>query len=176
MSIKKAQVVGFLLTSLLGTLLHFVFEWTGHRPPVGAISAVNESVWEHLKLIFFPMLVYGIAEYYLYGKRLSNFITVRFLSVLLGLLIVAAGYYTYTGILGYDVMPVNIILFELGLLAAYRFSYKNLKAGRYGSAGAKSWSLLGFAVLLILFVIFTYCPPRIDLFVDPQTGGYGIQK
>ena len=176
MTIKKALVIGFLAASIVGTLLHFVFEWTGSWAPIGAISAVNESVWEHLKILFMPMLAFGVVEYNMYGRRLENFVTVRFLSILLGMAILTAGYYTYSGILGYDVMAVNIILFELALLTAYRFSYKKLKDGSFSSPAARSWSALGLLALLALFVIFTYYPPRLDIFIDTQTGGYGIPE
>ncbi len=166
--------MGFILTSIFGTLLHFLFEWTGQWPPIGAITVVNESVWEHTKLLVMPMLMYGIAEYVIYGKDLGNFLPVRLLSILLGIAVITAGYYTYYGIIGHDVMAVNIILFELALLAAYVYSYRALKTKRFCSASAKAWAALGFIALIAMYAIFTYYPPRIGWFVDPQTGGYGV--
>lgn len=174
MTIKRAQIVGFILASVLGTLLHFLFEWTGQWPPIGAVSVVNESVWEHTKLLSMPMLLYAIAEYIIYGKDLCNFLPVRLLSILLGIAIITAGYYTYTGIVGHDVMAANIILFELALLAAYIYSYRTLKTKRFCSSSAKAWAALGIVALAAVYVIFTYYPPQIGWFVDPQTGGYGI--
>ena len=48
--ILKWELYGILVLSLLGTVMHFVFDWSGQSAPVGAFAAVNESVWEHLKL------------------------------------------------------------------------------------------------------------------------------
>lgn len=173
-TVKKAHIIGFILSSLLGTLLHFVFEWTGEWPPAGALSAVNESTWEHLKLLALPMLAFGVAEYFIYGRKYPGFITLRFLSILLGMLIITAGFYTYTGVVGRNIDAVNIILFELALLAAYRFSYRRMDENRFISRAANAWSLLGAATLLLLFIVFTYYPPHIGLFMDPLTGGFGL--
>lgn len=176
MTIKRAQLIGFIAASIAGTLLHFVFGWSGGLAPIGAVSPVNESVWEHLKLLAMPMLVYGVFEYFMYGKSLKNFIAARFLSIVLGMAVIVSGYYTYSGIIGHDVMWVNIMLLELALLIAYCYSGKRLGSKALSSPAARGWSLLGIAALLAVFVIFTYCPPRIDLFVDPQTAGYGLPR
>ena len=69
MRIKQFHIVGLLFTLLTGFLLHFVYEWSGDNPLVGLFSPVNESVWEHLKLLFFPILAYSIVEYFIYGKN-----------------------------------------------------------------------------------------------------------
>lgn len=50
----RLNLFRFIFISILGVLLHFTYEWSGDNPAVGLFSAVNESTWEHLKLIFFP--------------------------------------------------------------------------------------------------------------------------
>ena len=44
------ELIGFAFTGAVGTLLHFVYEWTGGDPLIAAFCAVNESTWEHMKL------------------------------------------------------------------------------------------------------------------------------
>lgn len=85
MRLIKSQILGFVFTVVFGTVLHFVYEWSGGIPFLGVIGAANESVWEHLKLLIAPMFIFGIAEYFCYGKKYPNFIQVRLLSVLLGM-------------------------------------------------------------------------------------------
>ena len=46
------ELAGIVFTVIIGTMLHFTFELSGNQPVVGVFSAVNESVWEHLKLGF----------------------------------------------------------------------------------------------------------------------------
>ena len=58
----KTFLSRFLFISVLGVLLHFTYEWSGDNPIVALFSAVNESTWEHLKLLFFPMLLLTIIE------------------------------------------------------------------------------------------------------------------
>lgn len=55
--IKNYQIFSILFVFLLGTLLHFTYELSGNNLFIATFSAVNESVWEHLKLIFFPSLL-----------------------------------------------------------------------------------------------------------------------
>ena len=69
MNIKKYCIIGIFFTVLLGTLLHFTYDLSGNSDFVAILSAVNESTWEHLKLIFFPMIVFMLIEFFIYGKR-----------------------------------------------------------------------------------------------------------
>ena len=52
------ELAGALFTAAMGTLLHFVYDWSGGWGAAAAFSAVNESTWEHMKLLFFPMLTF----------------------------------------------------------------------------------------------------------------------
>lgn len=60
---NKLNFFRFFFISILGVLLHFTYEWSNDNPAVGLFSAVNESTWEHLKLIFFPMLLLTMIEF-----------------------------------------------------------------------------------------------------------------
>ena len=51
---------GIIFTLATGTLLHFTYEWSGENPFVALYSPVSESVWEHLKLLFFHQAEYEI--------------------------------------------------------------------------------------------------------------------
>ena len=51
------EIVSTIFIMILGTLLHFTYKWSNNNVIVGTFSAINESTWEHLKLIFFPMLI-----------------------------------------------------------------------------------------------------------------------
>ncbi|MBP8640086.1 MAG: hypothetical protein KBI01_04200 [Oscillospiraceae bacterium] len=173
---KKAQLAGFVFTVLLGTVLHFTFELSGENPIVGLFSAVNESVWEHLKLLYVPMLIFGIFEYFRYGKKLENFIPVRFLSMLLGMAVIVVGFYTYTGIIGENYLIIDILLFILAVYAAYRFSNEMLGTHKFTSSCAKGLAIMGLIFLTACFAVFTFAPPNIPLFLDPISGKYGISE
>ena len=55
--IIRFQIFSVIFTWILGTILHFLYEWSGDNKIIASFSAVNESTWEHLKLVFFPMLI-----------------------------------------------------------------------------------------------------------------------
>ena len=59
------QIAGFVFTIITGTFFHFLFDLTNGSRVAALISPVNESIWEHIKLLFFPMFVYALLEYYL---------------------------------------------------------------------------------------------------------------
>ena len=54
-SILIFEIISSIFIMILGTLLHFTFKWSNNNVLVGTFSAINESTWEHLKLIFFPI-------------------------------------------------------------------------------------------------------------------------
>lgn len=173
MNRQNAQSIGFFVTAAAGTLLHFTYEWCGFALAVGLFAPVNESVWEHLKLLAVPMLVFAAAEYFTYGSRLRNFWPVRLFSVLLGMGVIVALYYAWTALAGKSGMAANILIFLIGIWAAYAFSAKLLATRRCSSRSVRGVSAVGLAVLIAAFAIFSYNPPHSDIFRDPRANAYG---
>lgn len=169
------QIGGFVFTSILGTFLHFLFDLSRGNIVSALFSAVNESIWEHMKLIFYPMLVFSIVEWYQVGKAKSNFWCVKVMGILTALLIIPVIYYTYTGILGKSADWFNITIFFIAAAAAYFLEYKLMELNA-SSRFSRSFCITILVALAIIFTIFTSKPPEIPLFQDPQTGTYGYQK
>ena len=90
----------FLITVILGTLFHFAFAYSGYSTLVGAFAPVNESIWEHLKLLLFPTVLLSIPECLFYKNESSRFITSKIISLIIGLIFIVSAYYTYTGATG----------------------------------------------------------------------------
>ena len=107
------ELGGFLFTGALGTLLHFVYEWSGGSVLAACVSAVNESTWEHMKLLFVPLFLFSLVQVCLLGRNYPNVPAVRALSVLTGVALIPVLFYTYTGILGYHITWVDISIFFL---------------------------------------------------------------
>ena len=126
-NIKSLHIIGIFFTLILGTLLHFTYEWSGNNPIVGFFSAVNESTIEHLKMIFVPFFLFSILEYFKYGKEISGFVFTKALSVSIGMIIIVVTFYLYTWIFGTNFLWMDIAIFILGIVAAYFVSYKLLK-------------------------------------------------
>ena len=167
------QTVGFLFTGVVGTLLHFVFDWTGGNVIAGLFSAVNESIWEHLKLLYYPMLLFALLEWRYWGKNTESFWCIKLLGILLGMGTIVAVYYTYTGALGVKADWFNITLFFLAAGLTYWVETKLFQRSFRCPLGNKpAIALVGF--IAIVFTVLTFFPPKIPLFQDPITGTYGF--
>lgn len=165
-SVGSWQVAGFCFTSAMGTLLHFLYDWTGKSPVIGLFSAVNESIWEHMKLLFVPMLIFSLIESRFVGKKNPDFWCVKLVGTLAGLLIIPALYYTYTGVLGISADWFNIAIFYIAAALVYRLEAKLLQSPR----SCRFPSSAAFATLLLLAAAFgflTFFPPDIPLFQSP---------
>lgn len=159
-----------MFCAILGTLLHFTFKWSNENLIIGAFSAVNESTWEHLKLLFFPMLFSTIITYFFINQNRSTYIFSRTVGIVFSLIFTIIFFYTYTGILGFNIGIINILLFFFSLFLGETLSFKILKFG----FSTKNNLAIILILLLISFIVFTYYPPKIGLFEDPITKTYGI--
>lgn len=174
-TIRRAQLAAFLFTALAGTLLHFLFDWSGQLPPVGIVSAVNESVWEHMKLLYFPMLLSALAQRPLLCGQRHNFWCVKLLGVLFGLVLIPTLYYTYTGALGIHLTWVDISIFYISAAAAY-FLETRLLLPEHRRACPSVLAAALVVSLAFVFLLFTFFPPELPIFQDPVTLTYGIPR
>ena len=167
------QFAGFVFTAVLGTLFHFLYDWSGQNVAVGLFAAVNESIWEHMKLIFFPMLLFAFVQWLVIGREWAGYWCVMFAGIVTGTLLVPVLFYTYSGALGISADYVNITIFFVAAAIAYWLQAHLL---RRDTASCRS-SVLALTVLAgiaVLFVIFTFVPPEIPLFEDPINSSFGI--
>ena len=172
--LRRWQISGFLFTAIAGTLLHYIYDWSGGLSILGVISAVNESVWEHMKLLFIPMFLFSLIEMTALAEHHNNFWRSKLLGILFGLLLIPILYYTYTGALGIRLIWLDISIFYIAATAAFLLETRLLL--RHSRSGA--WELPSMLLIWLLafaFLIFTYVPPRLPIFLDPLTSTYGIQ-
>ena len=168
------QMIGFIFTAVVGTLLHFLFDWTGGNMVAALFSAVNESIWEHLKLLFYPMVIFAVIEYLSWGKSTDGFWCIKLLGILLGISLIPAVYYTYTGIFGVNADWLNIAIFFLAAGLVYWVETK-LFQGDFVCPLSPSLAVATICLIAAAFTVFTFLPPEIPLFRDPITGSYGFQ-
>ena len=172
-SLRIWQLFGFALTSLGGTLLHFLYEWTGGSVLVAPFSGVNESTWEHMKLLFFPMLIFAVVEG-LFFREWQGFWWMKLYGILFGLMLIPVLFYTYNGVIGKSPDWINISIFFISAALAYIFEVWLAERGRLPQASKRiPQSIL--AAIALFFVVFTFVTPKINIFKDPITGGYGIE-
>ena len=172
-TIFKWELVGFFFIMIMGTLLHFCFEWSGSFAPLALFCAVNESVWEHLKLGFWPCFFFALLEYACWGNKANNFLTAKALSLYIIPITITALFYTYTAILGTHVLAIDILIFAISILLAQFISFRVLTSEKDYSK-FNTTALVLAAILTLAFSLFTYFPPKLEVFLDPRTGKAGI--
>lgn len=167
------ETVGIVFIVLLGSLLHFTFEVSGKNIIVAIFSAVNESTWEHLKLGFWPALLYALIEYrYRYKKKSDNFFFSRVIGIYLIPISIIVLFYSYTAFIE-DNLIADILVFIIAVIIGRLVSYKLLITGKI-TERIERISLIALIILAIAFIVFTFYPPQMLLFRDPIFGKYGI--
>ena len=173
--ILRWELSGILFVFLLGALLHFVFEWSGESRIIGAIASVNESVWEHFKQGFWPMCLYAAIEYRFIRANINNFLTAKAVAIYLIPIITALIFYAYTTATGAEILIVDILIFAVAITAGQLVSYKiltSVKLPEYANIIGAAFIIL----LALVLILFTFYPPHLPIFLDANTGTYGIPK
>lgn len=173
MDLKTSELmIGIPFICIVGSAFHFLFEWTGHIMPTAWLFAANESVWEHTKMIFFPMIIHMLITYPLVKEEASNIFLAKIVQFLIGIAIIMGFFYIYTAILGDHYLLIDIGLFALAITAGPYMSYKIQSK----SPISKNWQNLSAAILVLMIVLviwWTYDPPKILPFQDSNTLTYG---
>ena len=165
------QAAGFALVTFGGTILHFLYDWTGESSLISPFSGVNESTWEHMKLLFWPLFLFALVQR-LFFEDQENYWSVKLAEILLGLVLIPVLFYTYNGVFGKSPDWVNIAIFYITALVVFLFERWAFQKDRLHC----KYPVLAFAAICLIgaaFVVFTFAPPQIPLFQDPITGTYG---
>ena len=153
----------FFFIAATGTLLHFLYDFLP-SPVTAVISGVNESVWEHMKLLFVPAFL----RVMLGGREIAAGAA----GIFAALGVIPAGYYTYTGALGRRILAVDMGIFYLATAVCVALA-RHLE-GRMEKKWQRAAAWIALMLTAFLFILWTFYPPRIPLFQDPLSGGYGL--
>lgn len=165
---------GVFVLIIVGSLLHFVYDWSNQIPIIGVISPVNESVWEHLKLGFWSLALFSLIEYWFVKVEINNFLLAKGLGILALQASILFVFYTYNAFLAGPILVIDISSYVLGCVLCQVVSYVILTR----TCNTKMLNLIGLAIILIhiaLLIIFTFKPPRLPIFQDSHSLTYGIQ-
>ena len=166
------QWTGFAVATFGGTILHFLYDWTGGSILISPFSGVNESTWEHMKLLFWPLFLFAVVQR-LFFRDQENYWCVKLAGILLGLILIPVLFYTYNGVFGKSPDWINIAIFYISAALVFLFEWRAFQKDRLPCRNP--W--LAFAALCligVMFVVFTFVPPQIPLFRDPISGNFGI--
>ena len=161
----KYDIIGFVFVSIIGTLAHFVYEWTNKCVIAAFFCPINESPWEHL--------IWTVIQAFIM-KGTKNILPAKFIGVFVGMTATLSFFYTYTGIIGRNIDPLNIFSFFIGVFVAFLLDYIIIKSEKMQETGKNITAVILFIIMSAIFILFTFAPPLIPLFKDPITSSYGI--
>ena len=162
--LKKYTIIGIIWGLAAGTLSHFLYDWTKNNYIVGFFTPVNESVWEHIKLLFFPAFVYSLIMIIKFRRKYSCITSALCFGILAGALCIPLLFYAYTYVLGKNFLLLDIGTFFLSTVIAFWLSYRLTLARRLEACTALLCILM--CILFAAFIFFTYHPPDMTLFKE----------
>lgn len=162
MNRKFFYIVGFIFIFISGYALHYVYGIFPNSKIVAVFSPVNESTWEHLKLLFWPFTLFSAADYLLFGKRDKNFVSAKTVSVFCGLAFIIVFFYTYSGILGFNLLLADI--FDFAAACAFAL-FVNFKISNNESEYTDELSMgIIYVFIALCFFMWTFSPPDLGIF------------
>jgi hypothetical protein len=167
------EIIGTAFIIFLGSALHFTYEFSGRFAFVGVFSAVNESVWEHLKLAFWPSVIWLLIEYLPVKKLTNNFFESKTLGTCTMIALIPIVFYSYTSITGESIFVIDIATFIVAVVVGQIVSYTLFMKKQF-SRNTDKIALVILIALGIAFIVFTFYAPHLPIFQDPVSGGYGI--
>ena len=162
MKYKKYLIIGIPILFIIGSIFHFIYEWSGNNFFIGLISPINESIWEHLKLVLLPMTTYWLI-YIPLSKNTNQekWFFSLFLSLITSMLTIISFYYTYTGVFGIESLILDMFSLLLGISIGHLIG---IHYYTYGKAIPKYLSISLIIILFIIFISFTLAPPNLPIF------------
>lgn len=172
--LRQMEWIGIPVCFLLAVLMHNLYEWSGEAAWVGVWTPVNESVWEHGKLLGVPYLLWSAAEWMLFRPNVRRFITAKTAALYAMSAAMMGFFYLYTAVAGHAITVLDIVSTAVWIALGFWISQKG-----YASARTSEWFTTAiFALILygVLYVGFTFNPPHWLPFRDPIDGTYGLQR
>ncbi|WP_170611219.1 DUF6512 family protein [Ruegeria arenilitoris] len=168
------EAVGTVFMILFGFGLHFAFALLASWTPVALVAAVNESIWEHLKLAFWPGLFWAYLMPLLPQVSRRDILSSKGVSLATTAVFIVTAFSAYTAVLGYNLLAVDIGIFVAAVCVGQSVSilllvYKN---ETYKLIHVFGLVLLGLQVAA--YSTFTFSPPDHWLFIEAQSGVRGI--
>lgn len=172
---EKRIILGIPLLFILGSLLHFMFQLFQKNPVIGIFAPVNESIWEHSKMMTWPITLWWVLNYFLLKKRatvdLNKWFTGALSALVSSLVVMPMIYYFYTSAFGVELLWVDILILLFSVSVGQLFG---MHIYRHSQGINAMLSLLIIFLVLLIFALFTFFPPTLPLFQDGPTGNYGI--
>lgn len=172
---KKIKIIGVFIIMGLSVLSHFMYEWCNNFI-FSIFFPVNESIWEHMKLLVTPLLIYALIEYFIYRKkdvRFNNFSLSYGISMITGIILYLAIYLPINHFFGHNmIVSITLLFLDYILISCISYLILNTRNIKY------SKTIGTFLIIFTYFIFYylTYYPVHSFIFYDTKNKIYGIKK
>lgn len=172
---KKIKIIGIFVIFIISFISHYVYDLIPNFF-TSILFPVNESIWEHMKLIATPLLIFAIFEYFYYKKKeikCNNFLLSYSIGIILGIITYLIIYLPIDALIGHNIIISISLLFLIFVFIQY-IVYK-LMCYRPISNN----KIIGILLVILIYVVFyyfTYYPSKNPIFYDKHNECYGIEK
>lgn len=167
-----SEAVGCVVIYAAAVVLHFSLNWFGPGALAILFGAVNESVWEHIKIFSVAYLGFALLQLLWIRVDFRRYVAAKTAGLYFLMGGIIALHYGAAAVAGEPPAWADIggaaVLVILAQLLSYRLTVGRLSLREYFAP-----ALLLLALYYLMFFSFTIYPPKTALFRDPLTGGYG---
>ena len=174
LNLRKLKIIGVIIAFILCFPIHFLYD----KFPcfiTSIIAPVNESIWEHMKILFTSILFAGVIQKIITKVRhlnINNICTSNFIAALISIPIFLVIFLPIYNTIGENLI-ITIIIMLISIILSEIISYKIMCMK---DLKMENWAILLTILIYAAFGLLTYYPPQNELFRDPITNIYGIKK
>ena len=165
--------VGIIVIAVVGTLLHFVYEFSRHNKFVAIFAAVNESTWEHIKICMTPTILWSLYDGIVYGME-NNYLIAKSLSILTIIVLIPILFYSYTAFTKKAILVIDIICFYITIICSQLVFYWIIGLEPFDFIYTYLSCILLF-IEIAAFIFLTFNPLKNFIFEDPISHKYGLK-
>jgi len=157
------EIIGLVFSMIIGTIGHFLYDWSNRNVLFGFLFAKNESTWEHIKLGVTPIMLWTIIE--LLTSNLNCLLFAKFISIIVFMLLLLVFYYTYKYIFKKNNMFYDIALFYVCLAISFVVSIVIIKSISCNFL-LSIIGFIGFSSIIYLYIKFNKKTPELIIFKE----------
>lgn len=174
---KKAiiNIIGTFFIFLIGFIIHNLYEWF---PNVltSIIAPVNESIFEHMKMIFTSYIMWLIIKIFIYKKyniKENSFIFKELITTIFTIILFLIIFLPIYNKFGENLF-LTLFIYFVSICASQIFNY--IFNTKKESRVFNTIGLLSIIVIYAITTYLTYNPIICDFFLDSSNNSYGLNK
>lgn len=173
---EKWIIIGIIVLFLVGCVLHSLYDISGKIFLLAFISPANESIWEHTKMVVFPIICWWSVYYCIKGKsdniNKDKWFEGALASLIVSIILIPIVYYFYTSAFGIENLWIDIGILLIALIGG---QLTGLHLYRYSKGISSTIVIFTFIVIISIYIILTLHPLKLPIFMDSITKSYGIK-